>query len=212
MAYLSDAGGRSAGARPGDPTVDVLTRLIQGELGGERLSETELLHNCIFLLNAGHETTTNLIGNGVHALLTQSRPVAAPARRPGAAAAPRSRSCCASKARCSSTTGWPPRRCASATRELPAGSFVTLAIGGANRDPAQFRRPDRLDLGRKPNPHLAFGQGAHACAGMNVARLEARIAIGRLLARCPRSAACAARRSATRASAFAAGARCRCAL
>jgi cytochrome P450 len=69
--------------------------------------------------------------------------------------------------------------------ELPAGSFVTLAIGSANRDPAHFADPDRLDIGRKPNPHLAFGQGAHACAGLNVARLEARIAFGRLLARCP---------------------------
>ena len=69
--------------------------------------------------------------------------------------------------------------------ELPTGSFITLAIGSANRDLAHFRDPDRLDVGRKPNPHLAFGQGAHACAGMNVARLEARIAFGRLLARCP---------------------------
>src|SRR6185436_6888635 len=55
--------------RPGDPSRDVLTRLIQGEQGGEQLTETELLHNVIFILNAGHETTTNLIGNGLHALL-----------------------------------------------------------------------------------------------------------------------------------------------
>ncbi|MFN0185916.1 MAG: cytochrome P450, partial [Aquabacterium sp.] len=75
-------------AQPGDPAVDVLTRLIQGETDGERLSERELLHNCIFLLNAGHETTTNLIGNGVHALLTQreqyERLVAEPALLPTA--------------------------------------------------------------------------------------------------------------------------------
>ena len=71
--------------QPGDPDVDVLTRLIQGEHDGERLSETELLHNCIFLLNAGHETTTNLIGNGVHALLDPARAMAAAARRTGAA-------------------------------------------------------------------------------------------------------------------------------
>jgi cytochrome P450 len=72
-----------------------------------------------------------------------------------------------------------PRRC------RPA-DFVTLGIGAANRDPAEFRHPDVLDMARKPNNHLAFGQGAHACSGMNVARLEARIAIGRLLARYPR--------------------------
>ena len=87
--------------RPGDPRFDVLTRLIQGELGGERLSETELLHNCIFLLNAGHETTTNLIGNGVHALLTQRDAVAAAAAPTRRCWARRSRNCCASKARCS---------------------------------------------------------------------------------------------------------------
>ncbi len=70
--------------------------------------------------------------------------------------------------------------------ELAAGDFVTLGIGAANRDPAVFDRPHELDIGRRPNPHLAFGQGAHACAGMNVARLEARIAFGRLLRRCPK--------------------------
>ena len=61
--------------------------------------------------------------------------------------------------------------------ELPAGSFITLAIGSANRDPSVFHEPDRLDIGRKPNPHLAFGQGHHACAGMNVARLEASLGL-----------------------------------
>jgi cytochrome P450 len=69
---------------------------------------------------------------------------------------------------------------------MPAGSFVTLGIGAANRDPAVFADPDRLDIGREPNKHLAFGQGAHACSGMNVARLEARLAIGALVARYPR--------------------------
>jgi cytochrome P450 len=71
-------------------------------------------------------------------------------------------------------------------RQVGAGTFVTLCIGAANRDPAQFEDPDRFDVGRRPNRHLAFGQGDHACAGMNVARMEARIAIGRLLARRPR--------------------------
>ena len=71
-------------------------------------------------------------------------------------------------------------------RTLPAGCFITLALGAANRDAAEFADPERLDVARKPNNHLAFGQGAHACSGMNVARLEGRIAIGRLLARYPR--------------------------
>ena len=68
---------------------------------------------------------------------------------------------------------------------LPAGTFVTIGIGAANRDPAEFADPDRLDLARNPNRHIAFGSGAHVCAGLNVARLEGRIAIGRFLARFP---------------------------
>jgi cytochrome P450 len=170
--------------RPGDPRFDVLTRLIQGGSGGERLSEVELLHNCIFLLNAGHETTTNLIGNGAHALLTQpdqwQRLLADPSLLGTAVE---------ELLRFESPLQLNNRLCTAPMRignvELPTGSFITLAIGSANRDLAHFRDPDRLDVGRKPNPHLAFGQGAHACAGMNVARLEARIAFGRLLVRCP---------------------------
>jgi len=66
---------------------------------------------------------------------------------------------------------------------LPAGTFVTIGIGAANHDPAQFAEPGRFDIARKPNRHLAFGQGDHVCVGMNVARLEGRIAFARLLTR-----------------------------
>jgi cytochrome P450 len=68
---------------------------------------------------------------------------------------------------------------------LPEGTLVTLCIGAANRDPAQFPDPDRLDVGRTPNRHLAFITGIHACAGMWLARMEGRVAIGRLVARFP---------------------------
>ena len=68
---------------------------------------------------------------------------------------------------------------------MPANTFVTIGIGAANRDPAEFPDPDRLDIARVPNRHLAFGSGAHVCAGLNVARLEGRIAIGRFLASFP---------------------------
>lgn len=170
--------------RPGDPQADVLTRLIQGDDSGE-LSEAELLHNCIFLLNAGHETTTNLLGNGVHALLSHraqwERLLAEPALLGTAVE---------ELLRFESPLQLNNRRLLTPLdvggRTLPAGSLVTLAVGAANRDPAEFAQPDQLDLGRKPNNHLAFGQGAHACSGMNVARLEARIALAGLLRRYPR--------------------------
>jgi cytochrome P450 len=170
---------------PGDPQADVLTRLIQGEVDGEKLSETELLHNCIFLLNAGHETTSNLIGNGMHALLAHreqiDRLLADPTLLPSAVE---------ELLRFESPLQFNNRLTTAPMqlggRDVPAGSFLTLAIGAANRDAAQFPNPARLDIGRKPNLHLAFGHGAHACAGMNVARLEGRIAIGRLLQRYPR--------------------------
>jgi cytochrome P450 len=171
-------------AAPGDPEADVLTRLIQGEVNGERLTPAELLHNCIFLLNAGHETTTNLIGNGVHALLSQrkqyERLVAEPALLPMAVE---------ELLRFESPLQL-NNRVAAAAIELPglvvpSGHFITLAIGAANRDPAVFDAPDRLDIARKPNLHVAFGHGAHACAGVNVARLEARIALGALARRMP---------------------------
>jgi cytochrome P450 len=67
--------------------------------------------------------------------------------------------------------------------QLPAGTSITIGIGAANRDPSQFAEPERFDAGRKPNRHVAFGQGEHVCVGMNVARMEGRIALGRLLAR-----------------------------
>ncbi|MGH8702477.1 MAG: cytochrome P450 [Burkholderiales bacterium] len=170
---------------PRDPGSDVLTRLIQGEADGERLTETELLHNCIFMLNAGHETTTNTIGNGMHALLRHSgeleRLVRDPALIPVAVE---------EVLRFESPLQLNNRMATAAIelggRAFPPGTFITLGVGAATRDPAQSPDPDRLDVGRRPNRHVAFGHGDHACAGMNVARMEARVAFGRLIARFPK--------------------------
>jgi hypothetical protein len=174
-------------AHTGDPEVDVLTRLIQGEVDGERLTETELLHNCIFLLNAGHETTSNLIGNGLHALLTHRDQFERLRSEPGLID-----SAVDELLRYESPLQLNNRVLTDAVtlrdHSLPAGDFVTLGVGAANRDPAQFPDPDRLDIARKPNLQLAFGHGAHACAGMNVARLEARIANPALIERYPQLA------------------------
>jgi len=171
--------------RPGDFETDVLTRLIQGEPDGERLTGTELLHNCIFLLNAGHETTTNTIGNGMHALLVHRGELERLAREP--ALMP---TAVEEVLRFESPLQLNNRVTTAAVeiggRSFPAGTFLTLGVGAANRDPAQFPDPDRLDVGRRPNRHVAFGHGDHACAGMNVARMEARVAFGRLIARFPR--------------------------
>jgi cytochrome P450 len=167
---------------PGDPEVDVLTRLIQGEVDGERLNERELLHNCVFLLNAGHETTTNLIGNGMHALLAHRDQLERLRAEPALlSTAIEELLRYESPLQLNNRVTTAPIELGG--REWAAGTFLTLGVGAANRDPQQFPDPDRLDIGRKPNLHVAFGHGAHACAGMNVARLEARIAIGRLVAR-----------------------------
>jgi cytochrome P450 len=171
-------------AHPGDPSRDVLTRLIQGEADGERLSERELLHNIIFILNAGHETTTNLIGNGLVALLDwpeeKARLVAEPKLM---------RQAVEEFLRFESSNQLGNRLTARPVEiggvSVPAGTFITIGIGAANRDPSEFPDPDRMDVSREPNRHLSFGSGAHICAGINVARLEGRVAIGRFLARFP---------------------------
>ncbi|MFM8547376.1 MAG: cytochrome P450 [Betaproteobacteria bacterium] len=192
LTYLRDLVARRR-AHPGDPESDVLTRLLLGEPDGERLTESELLHNCIFLLNAGHETTTNLIGNGLHALMRHRDQLDRLVNEPALAG-----SAIEELLRFESPLQL-NNRLAAGPIDLPAdpltgrgpvtlpeGTFITLAVGAANRDPEVFDKPHQLDIGRRPNPQLAFGHGAHACAGMSVARMEARVAIGRLLARFPR--------------------------
>lgn len=167
---------------PGDDDAEVLSKLIGPDGDGEALGELELLHNCIFLLNAGHETTTNLIGNGVEALIRfpdQMRRLREEPERIGTAVE--------EFLRFESSNQIGNRRLTvDATLggvRLAAGTYVHMSIGGANRDPAEFADPDRLDIARTPNRHLAFGAGVHACAGMSLARMEGRVAIGRLLAR-----------------------------
>jgi hypothetical protein len=175
--------------RPGDPERDVLTRLIAGEPGSsERLSETELLQNCIIILNAGHETTTNLIGNGLELLLRFPDQRRLLIDDPSLI-----KTAIEEFLRFESSNQLGNRGVAIDTElngvALPKGTLLTLCIGAANRDPEQFNEPDRFDIGRAPNRHLAFGSGAHICAGLALARLEGRIAIGRFLQRFPNFAA-----------------------
>jgi cytochrome P450 len=150
--------------------------------GEERLSELELLHNCIFLLNAGHETTTNLIGNSIH-LLVENPDV----RRDLATHPELVGSAVEEFLRLESSNQLGNRRatrdCEIGGRKLPAHTYVHLCIGAANRDPAQFPDPDRVDIRRHPNRHLAFGSGIHTCAGNSLARMEGQIALQKLVER-----------------------------
>lgn len=171
-------------ARPGNPERDVLTKLIQGEADGERLTAKELLHNCIFLLNAGHETTTNLIGNGLVALSQHPDQKQQLIDHPELI-----KTTVEEILRYESSNQLGNRMTTEAVElggvALPANTSVTLCIGAANRDPSQFADPERFDIARAPNRHLAFGTGVHQCAGMALARLEGAIALSHFLARFP---------------------------
>jgi cytochrome P450 len=173
-----------------NPDTDVLTRLIMGETDGEALTENQLLHQCIFLLNAGHETTTNLIGSALHALSMCPDQKAQLLARVGDVEA--MKTAVEEFLRYESSVQLGNRITTENVEvggfDLPPDSRITLGIGAANRDPAQFPEPDRLDIAREPNRHLAFASGIHTCAGINLARLEARVALSRFLARFPRYA------------------------
>jgi cytochrome P450 len=170
--------------KPGNPERDVLTRLIQGEQGGEKLSEVELLQNCIFILNAGHETTTNLIGNGLYALLEW------PEERARLIANPHLIHAAVEEfLRFDSPVQLGNRQATAdvtiAGQTIPAGHFITIGIGAANRDPDAFTDPDRLDVARTGNRHLAFASGVHVCVGLAIARMEGRVTVQRFLQRFP---------------------------
>jgi cytochrome P450 len=160
---------------------DLLTRLLQEA----ELTESELLQNCVFLLNAGHETTTNLIGNGLYLLLNHPEAAGRLRSDPGLIG-----TAIEECLRLESPNQLGNRL---VTQQVTIGgvvfepdTYLTLCIGAANRDPQEFPDPERFDITRKPNRHLAFAAGAHACAGMGVARLEAQIALLRTVQKLPR--------------------------
>lgn len=163
---------------------EVLAALIFGEVDGRQLSELELVQNCIFLLNAGHETTTSLVGNGVGILLHNRDQMKRLQNDPGLIA-----SAVEEFLRFQSPLQI-GNRLATEDIELsgvriPAGTYIHTSIAAANRDPEIFDDPEIVDIGRNPNPHLAFITGHHVCLGATLARLEGKIAIGRLIERFP---------------------------
>jgi len=166
------------------PRDDLISALVAVEDGGETLGEAELLSLTGLILGAGHETTTNLIANGVLALLRN------PAERRRLQDDPALiDSAVEELLRYDSPVQMTDRVALEdgeiAGKRVRRGVLVALVLGAANRDPERFRDPDRLDLGRVDNRHLAFGHGAHFCLGAALARAEAGIAIAALLRHFP---------------------------
>lgn len=188
-AYLRDLIARKRRSPPAPHEVDVLWALIEASeqadgTAGEALTELEILHNSIFMLNAGHDTTGSLIANGFDLLFRHPQ-----ARQQLAANPALLKPAIEEMLRMESPLQIGNRRTTCDTEvggvALPAGTYLHLGIAAANRDPAQFPEPDRFDIAREPNRHLAFSHGIHTCAGNSVARLEATLAFGKLLQRFP---------------------------
>lgn len=166
--------------RRAKPEEDLLTRLIEAEMDGERLSQDEILGFFQLLLIGGQETTTNLINNAILCFVENPDQLALVRSNP--ALLP---SAIEEVLRYRSPLQWvmrtPRRDVEMHGRLIPAGKLVLPMIGSANRDPKQFVEPNRFDVQRDPNPHIAFGHGIHSCLGAALARMEARIVLGDFL-------------------------------
>lgn len=166
---------------PGD---DLLSELALLTVDGDRLSEDELVATAVLLLNAGHEASVNVIGNGLVALLERPEAWAALIEGPGVDA-----SAVEELIRFDTPLSLFTRRVLVPVEvggvALAPGETVSVLIASANRDPSVFERPDTLDLARDPNPQLGFGAGTHFCLGAALARMELAVAFDRLVTRLP---------------------------
>ena len=166
------------------PQDNLLSALAQAEEQGDRLTEDELFANCVLLMVAGHETTTNLIGNGILALLQN------PSQRELLTSKPELIASAVEELLRYDSPVQKMGRIALADihvagKQIKKGQLVCLSFGAANRDPEQFALPQQLDITRQPNRHLAFGHGLHYCVGAALARLEGQIAINSVLRSLP---------------------------
>ncbi|MGH2687159.1 MAG: cytochrome P450, partial [Actinomycetota bacterium] len=171
--------------RRASPTEDLIGELVQVLDEGERLTEDEMIGTCVLLLNAGHEATVNVTGNGWWSLF----------RNPGQLERLRAEPSLAPTAieelmrfdtPLQMFERWVLEDVEIAGMRVPRGQELALLFGSANRDPAVFDRPDELDVGRYPNPHMSFGAGVHFCLGAPLARIELATSFGTLLRRFPR--------------------------
>ena len=167
------------------PRDDLVTALIEARESGDELSEDELLGMISLLLIAGHETTVNLIGNGMLSLIEHPDQMDRLRNDPTLI-----KTAVEELLRYNGPLGTATERYARVDVEIagttiPRGERVFAVLASANRDERQFDRPDILDLSREPNRHLAFGLGVHYCLGAPLARLEGQIAINTFLRRVP---------------------------
>jgi cytochrome P450 len=166
------------------PQDDLVSGLVAAEEEGDRLSADELRAITVLLFIAGHETTMNLIGNGTYALLQHPDQLALVRDDPEMA-----RSAIEELLRYDGpvhvTARVPTEDIDVGGTPIAAGERMVVALGAANRDPAQYPDPDRLDVTREDNRHLTFSHGIHFCLGASLARVEGQVAIPRLLKRCP---------------------------
>jgi cytochrome P450 len=167
------------------PSEDLLGGLLHPGSDADRLTEEEVIATCVTLLFAGHETTANLIANGLIALLRHPDQLDELRRHPEVG-----QSAVEELLRFDSSVQRNRRRAARDVtldgRRIGAGDRVLAFMGAANRDPTAFPDPDRLDIRREPNRHLSFGHGIHYCVGAALSRLEAPLALGAVLTRYPR--------------------------
>ncbi|GAA0482756.1 cytochrome P450 [Streptomyces olivaceiscleroticus] len=178
--------GRLVAAKRAAPDESLLSALIAARDGADRLGEDELVSLAVLILVAGHETTTNLIGNAVSALLAHPDAAARLRDRPELIPAALDELLRYDSPVSVATFRYATEPLTLAGTDIPAGAPVLVSPGAANRDPARYPDPDALDLDRDAAGHLAFGHGIHRCLGAPLARVEATTALTTLLTRFPR--------------------------
>jgi cytochrome P450 len=183
---------RARRARPADDLITALTQVVDG---GDQLTEDELIGTCVLLLNAGHEATVNATGIGWWQLfrhpdqLDRLRAGITPGGAQGPALLPRATDeLLRFDTPLQMFERWVLQDVEICGVQVPKGAELGLLFGSGNRDPAVFDDPDRLDVGRRHNPHLSFGAGTHYCLGAPLGRLELELSFGTLLRRLPRLA------------------------
>ncbi len=172
--------------RRAEPKSDMISAMIQAGDSSDRLNPTELIGTCMLLLIAGHETTVNLLGNGLYTLLKYPDQMERLRAQPELVTTAIEEMLRYESPVQNSTFRVTTRPYEIGGQLIEPNQMVVVMIGAANRDPDQFPNPDRFDVGRDPNRHLAFGMGGHFCLGAPLARSEARIAFQSLLEYFPR--------------------------